>query len=171
LFDKYGQRLFNVVNHLVGDFEEAHDITQEAFVKAYQAIESFNFRSEFYTWLYRIGVNQARDHLRRRKHQLPTRPFNENAFSPSVKPPTGEAASESNRLHLQQTIDRILESLNPQQREILTLREIEGFSYAEIAEILGLSLGTVKSKLARTRADIRHRFGAAKDILKEETVE
>ncbi len=165
LFEKYAPRLFNVVNHLVDDYDEANDITQEAFVKAYQAIGSFNFRSEFYTWLYRIGVNQARDHLRRRKHRMVRLTTSDQ--SDALTPPGPAVSPDSNRLRLQHTIRQILTTLNPVEREIITLREIEGLSYAEIAETLKISLGTVKSRLARTRENVRQRFGSVKNLLKE----
>lgn len=159
LFEKYGQRLFNVVLHLVGDYEEANDVVQEAFVKAYQAINTFRSQSRFYTWLYRIGVNQARDHLRRRKSQPSTVPLEDLGTEDSVSAP--------NRDRRRQAVDRILASLTPDAREIMLLREAEGFSYEEIAEILGISPGTVKSRLARARADVRLRFGSAKNVVKE----
>jgi len=167
LFEKYAQRLFNVVCHLVDDYDEANDITQEAFVKAYRSIGSFNFRSEFYTWLYRIGVNQAHDHLRRRKHRMGRLTTSDQADALASRGPDGSPDSNRLRLRLQHTIHQILAALNPIEREIITLREIEGLSYAEIAEMLQISLGTVKSRLARTRANVRQRFGPVKNLLKE----
>ena len=144
-------KVFSLALRLVGDREEAADLAQEAFVKAWQGLPAFRGGSFFSTWLYRLTTNVCIDYLRKKKRR--------EAVEPSVSlddPDSGWAEpflweqSERGRA-LAQGLDR----LPDWQREILVLRELSGLSYQEIGEKLDLDLGTVKSRIARARMNLR----------------
>jgi RNA polymerase sigma-70 factor (ECF subfamily) len=159
LFREQGTRIYNLLHRLVGHPEEAADLTQDVFLKAQRAFDGFEGRSAESTWLVRIAVNAARDALRRRKVQRRT--FrdvmeNESGRSPGLEAPAPDRtdrdleAGESKRI-----VSEALDELEPGAREILLLREMQGMSYDDIATALGIPLGTVQSRLARSRDALR----------------
>jgi RNA polymerase sigma-70 factor (ECF subfamily) len=159
LFREQGTRIYNLMYRLVGHPEDAADLTQDVFLKAQRAFEGFEGRSAESTWLVRIAVNAARDALRRRK--VLRRTFQDAAPGEPGKPPPREAsapdrtervleAGESRRI-----VAEALDDLDPDAREILLLREMRGMSYDDIATTLGIPLGTVQSRLARSRDSLR----------------
>jgi len=155
---RYQHRVVKLVARLLRDPTEAEDVAQEAFVKAYRAISSFRGDSAFYTWLYRIAVNTARNTMASRQR----RPLDYEAdLSESEQSvvesrmrhgDTPEAAALSEEIH--QTVNRAVEDLPEDLRTAIILREIEGLSYEEIAAAMDCPVGTVRSRIFRAREAI-----------------
>lgn len=153
LVRRYQNRIYNLCFRILGQEQEAWDAAQETFLKAFRAAGRFRFESGVYTWLYRIAANTCKNRLRR---PGPRRADPEEAAAlPNGAPSALERleAAQKARL-LQQAID----ALPAEQRIIVVLRDVEGVSYEEIAQITGLALGTVKSRLARGRGALRKRL-------------
>ncbi|MCI7624691.1 MAG: sigma-70 family RNA polymerase sigma factor [Candidatus Limivicinus sp.] len=152
---EYEKNVYNIALRMTGNSEDAADMTQEAFIKAYNSLQSFRGDSKFSVWLYRIVSNVCLDFLRS-KNRRPT-------VSLSVEDDDGEdtqldVADESQSPELlldrkltRDSVRRGLDSLPPDYRQILLLREIQGLSYDEIAQALSLEVGTVKSRIFRAR--------------------
>ena len=152
---EYEKSVYNIALRMTGNSEDASDMTQEAFIKAYNSLQSFRGDSKFSVWLYRIATNVCLDFLRS-KSRKPT-------VSLSVEDNEGEevqldVADESqspelllDRQMTRESVRRGLETLSPEYRQILLLREIQGLSYDEISQTLGLEVGTVKSRIFRAR--------------------
>lgn len=152
---KYQQRIANLVSRFIRDPDEVLDVTQEAFIKAYRALPNFRGDSQFYTWLYRVAINTAKNHL----------------ATLSRRPPQGDIEAEiaeqmdmGTRLKEQETPERLAEEadmkavilkavdqLPEELKTALTLREIDGLSYDEIAEAMDCPIGTVRSRIFRAR--------------------
>jgi len=165
LVTRYQERIHRLVYRYTKDALEAEDVTQDVFLKLYRKLDSFQWDSAFYTWLYRIAVNTAADHVSKRQRrpvQL-SEDVGQLMGSPDPDPSRqyrGPSASESPDESLLQeeraeVTHRILEQLPEGYRTILVLREFEELSYVEISEVLGCSLGTVESRLFRARARFR----------------
>jgi RNA polymerase sigma factor (sigma-70 family) len=141
-------RIFRHLQNLTGSRDEAQELTQDVFLKAWEALPSWQPEARFHTWLYRIASNVAYDLLRRRQVVA----FEE---LPEDHDTADATAGPEVRMHSKQTIallDAALARLAPDQREIVLLREVEGLSYDELAAALAIDVGTVKSRLARGRA-------------------
>ena len=152
---RHQDRAFNLAFRLTGSREDAADAVQEAFLKAYRGLPSFRRQSSFYTWLFRIVVNEVRS--RRRSGASRLSGFSLDAADPpaglrSNGPDPSEQASLAER---RQIVEEALRSLEFDQRAIIALRDIEGRDYAEIAEVLGCPQGTVKSRLHRARMALK----------------
>lgn len=149
---RFEKPIFRYVLRLVGE-DEAEDVTQDVFLKAIAGLPRFRGEASLETWLYRIATNTCRDHLRRRRWQrlLFIRKSNDAAdlVSRSVAKPNPIEESEIRSL-----IRAALRELAPHHREVIVLRDIEGFSYEEIAAIVGCPIGTVKSRLYHARAQL-----------------
>jgi RNA polymerase sigma-70 factor, ECF subfamily len=157
LVAKYQSKVFSMAISFVRDRETADDLSQEVFLKAYLALPKFKFRSEFGTWLYRISVNHVRDFLRKRKR------LNEVSLETVGELPVlddSEETREREKIELARKalLHRALETLTPKFRTVLTLRDIEGLSYEEIARILRVSPGTLDSRLHRARKSLRKKL-------------
>jgi RNA polymerase sigma-70 factor (ECF subfamily) len=140
----------------VRDAGEAEDVTQDAFIKAYRALPGFRGESAFYTWLYRIGINTAKNHLLANKRRPPTStPFDaEDSESFDDAGLLQEVSTPENELMSKQVVDVVqasLQQLPEDLRSALTLREIEGLSYEEIASVMNCPVGTVRSRIFRAR--------------------
>jgi RNA polymerase sigma-70 factor, ECF subfamily len=158
LVRRHQQRVFALVGGILHRPEEVEDLAQQVFLKAYLGIKRFDQRAAFSTWLYKIAVNECWDYLRKRK----VRPLvyeadlSEEQVSrldgivSSSRPPEGANA----RAEMREIIERMLAALPEQDRQLLVLKEIEGFSVQELAEILGLNVNTVKVRLFRARGRI-----------------
>lgn len=160
---RYQNRVFRTCYRILGDYHEANDSAQDIFVKVWKSLKKFRFRSSFSTWLFRISVNTCRNKLRsaayrrsRRTARLgppdngeesgPWREIGDNGKTPR---------KELDRKETGQMIQNAIDSLPEDQKTVVVLRDIEGFTYDEIAAITGLKGGTVKSKLARARKKLR----------------
>ena len=169
LITRYQDRLYNAQLRMVGHAEDARDLTQETFLRAVSAMASFDGRSQLYTWLFRIGVNLAMNHRRRGQRDKALRDPRGNhdpvvarqaehllrQAAERADPPPDCQAEASER---QALVRRALGELEPQQRAIVVLRDIEGLDYQQIAEVLEVAVGTVKSRLHRARMALRERL-------------
>ena len=156
LVAKYQRKLGRLLSRFVRDAAEVEDVAQEAFIKAYRALPSFRGESAFYTWLYRIGINTAKNHLLANKRRPPANtPFDaEEAESFEEGGLLHEVSTPENELMSKQVVDVVqasLQQLPEDLRSALTLREIEGLSYEEIASVMNCPIGTVRSRIFRAR--------------------
>lgn len=169
---KYQRKLARLLSQFIRDPAEVEDVTQEAFIKAYRALPSFRGDSAFYTWLYRIGVNTAKNFLVSQGRKLPTlqgfdnedtEDFEGNVLLKEVNTPESELMSQQ----IAQTVNQTLDSLPEELRTAIVLREIDGLSYEEIANIMNCPIGTVRSRIFRAREAIseqlRPLLGTSKD--------
>ena len=150
----FSERLTAVVAGVLRDRDAVDDVVQESFAKAFYRIGSFQGSSSLYTWLYRIAVNGAKDYIKSRKRR-PACSFDDlpgRASLPSQAPPVLEGLE---RRELRARVRTAIDTLPYRFRSVLALREIEGMTYNEIADVLGLSLGTVESRLFRARKRLR----------------
>jgi len=169
---KYQRRLGRLISRFVRNVAEAEDLTQEAFIKAYRALPAFRGDSAFYTWLYRIGINTAKNHLLAQGRKAPTStPFDtEEAEDFEDASLLHEVATPENELMSKQVVDVVnasLQQLPEDLRTALTLREIEGLSYEEIAAVMNCPIGTVRSRIFRARevvaTNLRPLLGTSED--------
>jgi RNA polymerase sigma-70 factor (ECF subfamily) len=150
----YQDRLYNSLLRVLGSAEDARDITQDAFVQAFVKLKSFRGSSAFYTWLYRIAYNLAMSHARR-EHAVVSLDGVKQTWG--SEPMDGQPAPDADILRREQVelVHAGLAALSMEYRQILVLREIDGCRYDEIAEILDLPVGTVRSRLFRARLQLR----------------
>jgi len=155
LVTKYQSKVFSMALSFTRNREAADDLAQEVFLKAYLALPRFHGRSEFGTWLYRISINHVRDYLRKksRAKEVPLDDVREIAFSD--KEQTDRAEQEREAEARRTLVQRVVQTLPEKYRVILTLRDIQGLAYEEIAGVLRLSPGTVDSRLHRARRMLR----------------
>lgn len=156
LVTKYQRKLARLVSRMVRDSAEVEDIVQDSFIRAYRALPSFRNESAFYTWLYRIGVNTAKNWLvtHGRRAQL-TSTTDDDESEIYTEPELLRNYETPERLlmtkQIGQTVNSVVESLPEDLRTALTLREIEGLSYEEIADVMDCPIGTVRSRIFRAR--------------------
>lgn len=154
LVTAYEKNVYNIALRMVGDPDDAADMTQETFIKAYRALSSFRGDSKFSSWLYRIASNVCLDFLRNRSRhpQVSLSTVDEDDRATFELPDMRQNPEEQLMKKLgMEAVRRGLEQLPEQQRQILVLRELGGLSYAELAQTLGLEEGTVKSRIFRAR--------------------
>jgi RNA polymerase sigma-70 factor, ECF subfamily len=165
LVEKYRQRVWRLAYNVLRDREEAWDVAQDAFIRAYQALPSFRGQSAFYTWLFRIVMNVASDRARSRAARgraFGTERVNEEDWDRvMVDKPTGEQAPDDAAATAQdrQRIMTAMQALSAQHRDIIMLSDIEGLSYKEIADVLEIPMGTVMSRLHNARRRLRTVLG------------
>jgi RNA polymerase sigma-70 factor (ECF subfamily) len=150
----FGERLTAVVAGVLRDRDAVEDVVQETFTKAFYRIHSFKGGSSLYTWLYRVAVNAAKDYIKSRKRR-PAASFEEVAGRGALPAPARPSVEGLERRELRLQVRAAVDRLPERFRTVLALREIEGMPYNEIAEVLGLSLGTVESRLFRARKRLR----------------
>ena len=155
LVQKYQHKVVNLVGRFVSDKAECYDITQDAFIKAYRAIGNFRGDSQFYTWLYRIAANTAKNYLSSRARKSPGYTVDvEDAEHFEGESGLKEYATPENLLlteEIKKTVFAAIEALPDDLKSAITLREIEGLSYEEIAEVMDCPIGTVRSRIFRAR--------------------
>ena len=163
LVSKYQRKLMRLVSRLVFDQAEAEDVVQEAFIKAYRALPNFRGEAAFYTWLYRIGINTAKNYLVTQGRRAPTSTDSDveeaEGFSDAdglrdINTPESLLASKQ----IAATVNAAMSALPEELRNAITLREIEGLSYDEIAEVMLCPIGTVRSRIFRAREAIAERL-------------
>lgn len=155
---KYQQKVANLISRYIRDPSEVLDVTQEAFIKAYRALPKFRGDSAFYTWLYRVAINTAKNHLAAQARRPP---------QDDIEAETAEQMDMGTRLKEQDTPERLamqdevartikqaVEDLPDELRTAITLRELEGLSYEEIAQAMDCPIGTVRSRIFRAREAI-----------------
>ena len=159
LVEKYQRKLARLLSRFIRDPAEVEDVTQEAFIKAYRALPAFRGDSAFYTWLYRIGINTAKNYLMAMGRRAPT--------STEVEAEDAEGFEEGEQLRdintpesvllsneIAQTVNRTIEALPEELRKAIQMREIEGMSYEDIAQAMDCPIGTVRSRIFRAREAI-----------------
>jgi RNA polymerase sigma-70 factor (ECF subfamily) len=168
IVERYWDRIFAMVHQLLRNREDAEEVTQDAFIRAHRGLQSFRGESAFSTWLYQIATNLARNRYwywwrrKRDKSVSIDQPLAADGDLLLRDLLPAEAASPGEETVTQEFVDRVAEcmgQLNGKHREILVLRNVKNLSYEEIAEILGLSVGTVKSRIARARESLREKMG------------
>ena len=154
LVDRYQARLFNSMLHIVNSHDEAEDVVQESFVQAFVKLHTFQGNSQFFTWLYRIAFNNALSRQRKKKADVSldhTREAGGTDPEDRHEPPD-EPMLREERVHL---VHEALNKLSEEHRAVLVLREMQDTSYEDIAEILSINIGTVRSRLSRARAQLK----------------
>jgi RNA polymerase sigma-70 factor (ECF subfamily) len=172
LVEKYQRKLARLLSRFIRDPAEVEDVTQEAFIKAYRALPAFRGDSAFYTWLYRIGINTAKNYLMAMGRRAPT--------STEVEAEEAEGFEEGEQLRdintpesvllsneIAETVNATIEGLPEELRRAIQMREIEGMSYEDIAQAMDCPIGTVRSRIFRAREAIaeqlRPLLGTSKD--------
>ena len=159
---KYQQRIASVVSRYLRDQDEVADVTQEAFIKAYRALANFRGDAQFYTWLYRIAINTAKNYLVAKSRRPPDtdKDINDGEFSENSVVLETEDQPEAllARDQLQSVILAAVDALQEDLRTALMLREFDGLSYEEIAEIRACPVGTVRSRIFRARESIEKKM-------------
>lgn len=156
LVSKYQRKLGRLLSRFIRDPAEVEDVTQEAFIKAYRALPSFRGDSAFYTWLYRIGINTAKNYLVSQSRRAPTttefdtdeaETFEDGDQLRDINTPESVLLSKQ----IGETVNAAMDALPEELRIAIVLREIEGLSYEEIAQIMNCPIGTVRSRIFRAR--------------------
>jgi len=172
LVAKYQRKLGRMLSRFIRDQAEIEDVTQEAFIKAYRALPSFRGESAFYTWLYRIGINTAKNYLVALGRRAPTSTeiISEDAEGYEEGELLRDNSTPETELMTKQiamTVNAAMDSLPEELRTAITLREIDGMSYEDIANIMNCPIGTVRSRIFRARETIAERLrpllGTSKD--------
>lgn len=152
---KYQNKVFSLALRVLGDRAEAEDVAQEVFVKVFRSLDSFKGESKFATWLYTIISRVCLNRLKALKRHRP-QSFDHNLEGLADNSPRADESLEAKAL--QATVEAEIGRLSEEQRVVLILRDIQGFSYEEIAHTLGLELGTVRSRLHRARMALKERL-------------
>ena len=173
LVEKYQRKLGRLLGRFIRDPAEVEDVTQEAFIKAYRALPAFRGDSAFYTWLYRIGINTAKNYLMALGRRAPT--------STEVEAEDAEGFEDGEQLRdintpesmllskeIAETVNATIEALPEELRTAIQLREIEGMSYEDIARIMDCPIGTVRSRIFRAREAIAERLRPLLDTRKDQ---
>jgi RNA polymerase sigma-70 factor, ECF subfamily len=172
LVSKYQRKLGRLLSRFIRDPGEVEDVAQEAFIKAYRALPSFRGDSAFYTWLYRIGINTAKNYLVAMGRRAPTttefdadeaESFEDGEHLRDINTPESVLASKE----IAATVQKAMEDLPDELRTAIELREIEGLSYEEIASIMNCPIGTVRSRIFRAREAIAVRLRPLVDARKD----
>ncbi len=161
---------YNVARRIVGNPQTAEDVTQDAFIAAYQALDQFRGGS-FKAWLLRIVTNRCYDVLRRHKRRPQAsieELTEENESAPFLRSAEESPEQYQQRAELAQVIERCLQSLPPEQRITAVLCDVEGYDYNDIARILSISLGTVKSRISRARSKLRECLQKVQELLPQQ---
>ena len=168
LFEKYHSKLLTMLSRYIGDPHTAEDVVQDSFIKAFKAIDSFRGDSAFYTWLYRIGINTAKNHMGSKRNKVTTTAdfhgedegmLNSSPHLQDFNTPEGILMSKQ-VAHL---VSKATDNLQPELNQAITMREVEGKSYAEIAEVMNCPIGTVRSRIFRARETIASELRPALD--------
>jgi len=173
LVEKYQRKLARLLSRFIRDPAEVEDVTQEAFIKAYRALPAFRGDSAFYTWLYRIGINTAKNYLMAMGRRAPT--------STEVEAEEAEGFEEGEQLRdintpesvllsneIAETVNSTIEGLPEELRRAIQMREIEGMSYEDIAQAMNCPIGTVRSRIFRAREAIAEQLRPLLDIRKDQ---
>jgi RNA polymerase sigma-70 factor (ECF subfamily) len=172
---KYQQKIMSLISRYVQDSDEVQDVAQEAFIKAYRALPRFRGDSAFYTWLYRIAINTAKNHLVSRSRRPPGSDLDpEDAEFMESASQLRDLENPENQLfgeELRRTVNQALAELPEDLRAAVTLREFDGLSYEEISEVMECPVGTVRSRIFRAREAIDRRVKAQLDGTSGETAQ
>jgi len=168
LVRRYQERIYATIYHMTSNHEDANDLAQEAFIKAFHALKSFKGGSSFYTWVYRIAVNKTINFLKQRKNRTHMS-LNDLDFNAEHDPDLVALISEKtprremNLAELQEKLNSALQKLSEHHRLVVTLHDVQGLSHEEIAQIMECNIGTVRSRLFYARQQLQ---GYLSDYLK-----
>lgn len=160
LVRRYQERIYATVYHMTANHEDANDLAQEAFIKAFHALKSFKGGSSFYTWVYRIAVNKTINFLKQRKNRSQMS-LDDIDFNAEHDPDLVSLVSEKtprrdvNLSELQEKLNEAMQKLSEPHRLVVTLHDVQGLSHDEIAEIMGCNIGTVRSRLFYARQQLQ----------------
>ncbi|MCF8066976.1 MAG: sigma-70 family RNA polymerase sigma factor [Desulfobacterales bacterium] len=170
LVNRHKDRIYNLCYWFLGDFQEADDMAQDIFIKAFGSLDKFRFESAFSTWIYRIAVNTCKNRIKSMEYRykkwmdrLDAGPENGNPVNIVIENNVNSPQEALEKKEQTATIRKAINSLPPDKKTVAVLRDIEGLSYEEIEKITGLNSGTVKSKLSRARMDLKKKL---KGVLK-----
>ncbi len=161
LVENYQQRVYATLFGMLGNRQDAEDVTQETFITAFRKLDKFERRSSFYTWLHRIAFNAAID-LQRRKKRTKNQ-FVSSEMIDTAEPTGQNTASPASIVMIKETVGQVqlgLSRLDEERRNIIVLRDLQGIDYAEIASMLDIPVGTVRSRLHRARIELREILNA-----------
>jgi len=175
LVEVYEKKVFNIALRMIGNYDDANDIAQEVFIRVYKSLGGFKEQSAFSTWIYRITTNVCLDELRKRKNKKVVY-IDEDVKSDDgeikrqfeATEPTPEIVAEKN--YVRQVVNDAIQKLSEEHRTVIILRDIQGFSYEEIAKITKCPEGTVKSRINRARQALKDILSTKKELLNEEYV-
>jgi RNA polymerase sigma-70 factor (ECF subfamily) len=155
----YEKSVYGICFRMLRDREEAYDLSQEVFIKAYKGLSSFQFQSKFSTWIYRIATNACLDYLKKKRVDVAfslNQTVGDDEFTPEMEDETApEPQAELERKEVREQIEEAIGQLSEKYREAIILRELEGLSYEEIADITESSLGATKTRIKRGRERLR----------------
>ncbi|NLM46995.1 MAG: sigma-70 family RNA polymerase sigma factor [Firmicutes bacterium] len=160
LMQRYEKKIYTLCLRMSGNSFDAEDLTQEVFLKAFRALPSFHGQSAFSTWLFRIAANTCLDERRRRKRRpavLPLEkalPTEDGEIRMEVPDKTSDPLAAALNSEMKDEIQELLDRLSPEQRSVIILRDLQGFSYEEITRMLKINMGTLKSRLNRARSQL-----------------
>jgi RNA polymerase sigma-70 factor (ECF subfamily) len=157
LVRRYQDRLYNTVYRLLDNADDAQDVVQDAFLNAYQSLAGFKGDSQFFTWLYRIAVNTAISHKRKQRltFSIDGGRNGQARVEPLDTSDAGRPGEALERAEEERRVQRALNRLSPEHREVLILKDLEGEKYEAMAERLGVPIGTIRSRLHRARSELR----------------
>ncbi len=160
LVERYQNRLFHSLIHLLGSRDDAQDVAQDAFIQAFQKLSSFRGQSQFYSWLFRIAFNRAvSDKRKMRRMSISLEGRRETiGIETSDLNPSSEPSYAMDVADRQRIVQQALAELSEEFRTALTLKEMDGMSYEEIADLLDVPLGTVRSRIHRARLELRDKL-------------
>ncbi len=148
IYDAYRDHVYNLTYYMLGNENDAYDVSQEIFLKLFTSIDQFKHESEFSTWFYRVSINACLDHMRK-ANRLKTRYVNHTETDSFADTSTEPVDSLVLRNQINTDIEKAIQTLSPKLRSVMVLRYIDGLSYEDISKILNCSLGTVSSRLNR----------------------
>ena len=163
---KYHGKVFNICFRFLGDYQDADDVSQEIFLKAYRSLDRFRLESSFFTWLYRITVNTCKNKLKSLEYRYNKRTLKTD-YTEDQNGPLKTLDIKDNKLspydalsnkEMMRAIKQAIDTLPPEQKTVVVLRDIEGLTYEEIKDVTDFKLGTIKSRLARARMDLREKL-------------
>ncbi len=166
LISQYQRKVYNFAYRQTGNHEDASDVAQEAFIRAYSSLPEFRGDSSFATWLFRIVNNACLDELRKRKRKRVTSldeplALEDGEMDRQLAVADSDSSPEQalEREEIQRAVQQSINELDEEYRVVIVMRDIQGYSYNEIADTLGINLGTVKSRLNRARNALKEKFG------------
>ena len=167
LVRRYQDRLYPTILRLLGSPEDAQDVLQDSFVRAFEKLDQFHGESSFYTWIYRIAVNLALSEYRRHRHRGRDRWADPVSLSLAAEPvdvsPETDPAIALERVERELIVQTALNELGPEHRAVVVLKDFDGRRYEEIASLLEIPIGTVRSRLHRARSELRERLRSLVD--------
>ena len=168
LVRRHQDRLYPTIVRLLGSPEDAQDVLQDSFIRAFEKLDQFHGESSFYTWIYRIAVNLALSDYRKRRHRRPDRSIHHDksrlAADPADESPETDPSWSLERVERESIVQAALNQLGPDHRAVVVLKDFDGRRYEEISALLSIPVGTVRSRLHRARSELRERLRCLIDV-------